>query len=135
MTLIESMPISTSKRFLHAAAGHALESAVLLELERCGAEMGYARTPGGFGVDLLARLPDGGQHMVHVCADPSPTTREREFRALLDAREDVPHAAAHVISLDLMPPRELPEGIQWHGAGAWLLGGQAALGGHETSPA
>jgi predicted AAA+ superfamily ATPase len=112
-----------------ANVGHALESAVLLELERCGAEVGYVRTPGGFEVDFLVRLPEGDQHLIQVCADLSaPATREREFRALLDAREEFPHAAAHVISLDLMPPRELPTGIQWHAAGAWLLGAQAALG-------
>lgn len=119
-----------------ANVGHALESAALLEFERCGAEVGYVRTPGGFEVDLPARLPDGGQHLIQVCADLStPATREREFRALLDAREEFPHASAHVVSLDLVPPRELPEGIQWHAAGAWLLGALAALDRNQPSAA
>jgi hypothetical protein len=127
-------PVDTSlipvyDRSGRANLGHALETAVLLELERCGAELGYVRTPGGFEVDFLARLPDGSQHLVQVCADlTSAPTRERETRALLDARAEFPHAAAHIVSLDLTPPRELPQGIRWHAAGAWLLDAEQALG-------
>jgi hypothetical protein len=47
---------------------------------------------------------------------------------LLDARAEFPHAAAHIVSLDLTPPRELPQGIRWHAAGAWLLDAEQALG-------
>jgi predicted AAA+ superfamily ATPase len=37
--------------------GHALETAVFLELERRGYEMGYVRTAQGFEVDFLAGSP------------------------------------------------------------------------------
>jgi len=41
-----------------ANVGHALETAVLIELERRKCEVGYVRTPGGYEVDFLARSWD-----------------------------------------------------------------------------
>ena len=40
--------------------GHALETAVFLDLERRRAEVSYVKTPQGFEVDFLARYPSGG---------------------------------------------------------------------------
>jgi hypothetical protein len=63
--------------------GHALETAVLLELERRRCDVTYVRTPDGHEVDFLARSPDGGVHLIQVCADATdPATAHRELRAL-----------------------------------------------------
>lgn len=102
--------------------GHALETAVLLELERRGAEISYVRTANGFEVDFLARYPQGGRELIQVCADlDTPDTREREVRALLDTRREQRDASLHLISLAPEIPRDLPSEIVWHSASTWLL--------------
>lgn len=102
--------------------GHALETAVLLELERRGAEISYVRTANGFDVDFLARYPDGHRELIQVCADlDEPSTREREVRALVDARREYPDAALHLIGLAPEVPADLPKDILWHPSSAWLL--------------
>ena len=42
-----------------ATLGHALETAILLELERRGCDVTYVRTPEGYEVDFLARDATG----------------------------------------------------------------------------
>jgi uncharacterized protein len=102
--------------------GHALETAVLLELERRGAEISYVRTASGFEVDFLARYPEGHRELIQVCADlDEPTTRTRETRALLDASREHRNASLHLISLAPEIPPDLPKTIRWHAASAWLL--------------
>ncbi len=81
-----------------ANLGHALETAVLIELERRGCEVTYVHTPGGFEVDFLATEPQGKRMLIQVAADLSEkTAREREFRALTDAR--VSHRRAQALLL------------------------------------
>ncbi|MBT4500216.1 MAG: ATP-binding protein, partial [Gemmatimonadetes bacterium] len=46
-----------------ANLGHALETAVALELERRGAEIAYVRMANGREVDFLARYPEGNQEL------------------------------------------------------------------------
>jgi predicted AAA+ superfamily ATPase len=102
--------------------GHALETCVLLELERRGAEIGYVRTTGGFEVDFLARYPDSRQELIQVCADlDSAVTRERETRALLAAATEHRRATLHLISLEPELSRDLPKGVTAHAAVDWLL--------------
>lgn len=107
--------------------GHALGTAVLLELRRRGADVDYLRTSGGFEVDFLARFPDGQRILIQVCADLSePATRHRELRALVEALEEpgAREARAIVISLDRLAPKsEWPEMITWSHAAEWLLEG------------
>ena len=80
--------------------GHALETAVLLELERRRCDVTYVRTPGGFEVDFLAREPDGAAHLIQVCADASaPETAARELRALEEAKAIHPHARTWLLTL------------------------------------
>jgi predicted AAA+ superfamily ATPase len=81
--------------------GHALETAVLNELERRGAEVAYVKTREGFEVDFLARHPADGEQLVQVCADlSSAETRAREWRALASAASDHPHATRRILVLD-----------------------------------
>jgi hypothetical protein len=114
--------------------GHALETAMLLELERCGAQISYVRTTGGFDVDFLARYPEGGEELIQVCANlDAPATRERETRALLEAGTERRGATLSLISLEPDAPRGLPRGIEWRSASAWLLGARAAIGDSNRS--
>jgi len=102
--------------------GHALETAVLLELERRGAEAAYVRTEGGFEVDFFARHPDGQEELLQVCASlDDPDTRAREIRALQDAATQYPRAGRRLIAFDAPPAFELPRGITFTRAAEWLL--------------
>ena len=106
-----------------ANTGHALETAVLLELERRGCEVTYLRTPEGYEVDFLARGADGGMELVQVCADLSdPATATRELRALTAAGGLFPRARKRLLTLtrDGMPA-ETPAGVEVQAATEWLL--------------
>ena len=105
--------------------GHALETVVLLELLRRGAEVHYVRTPGGFEVDFYARDGVGREMLIQVCAGlENPDTLAREVRALQDAAPAWPGAALMLITLNpvLNPTIALqPMGVQIHLASDWLL--------------
>jgi hypothetical protein len=110
-------------------AGHALETCVMLELERRGAEVSYVRTQSGFEVDFLAAYPDGRQELIQVSTDLYDTaTMERETRALEEAASGHRKATRHLISLDQERPPGLPSGITWHSAAAWLLASRPSKG-------
>jgi predicted AAA+ superfamily ATPase len=106
-----------------ANTGHALECAVLHQLQRSGAEVSYVHTPGGFEVDFHARYPDGREALLQVCADiHSQDTMTREIRALQDAKKQFPQARAQLIVLT--PPTTRlsgPSDIELSLASAWLL--------------
>lgn len=105
-----------------ANVGHALETCVMLELERRGAELAYVRTASGFEVDFLARHPDGRQELLQVCAElGSSETFQRETRALREAAREHPRATMHLISLDADVAEEVPPDITLHPATAWFL--------------
>jgi predicted AAA+ superfamily ATPase len=100
-----------------------LETAVLLELERRGATIGYLRTTSGYEIDFHAQLPDGTIYLIQVCAELGhPDTLTRELRALAEARVEHPQAQPLLISADLIPPPGIPAEIPWQSAAAWLLG-------------
>ncbi len=104
--------------------GHALETCVLLELDRRGVDTAYIRTGDGFEVDFLARYPEGREELIQVSADISePATLEREIRALLSAKEEYPRAAPVLITLDVPPRLSLPDEIRVRPAVEWLLEG------------
>ena len=107
-----------------ASAGHALETIVLNELERRGAEVGYVKTAGGLEVDFLARHPAAGEEMVQVCADPSaPETLKRELRALAEATKQHPRAARRLLVLDrdALARVRRAAGVEVQPAYEWLL--------------
>lgn len=104
-----------------ANIGHALETCVLLELERRGAEVHYVRTASGYEVDFLARYWDGREELVRVCADLTDIqTAEREVRALVQASQLYPHARPLLIALH-STPHITPEGITIRTALDWFL--------------
>lgn len=108
-----------------ANLGHALETAVLLELERRGFTSAYVRTPEGFEVDFLATSPEGDEHLIQVCAElDDAETLTREVRALEAAAALHPHAGTNLITLT--PPTQrasVPAHIDVTTAAAWLLEG------------
>jgi uncharacterized protein len=103
--------------------GHALETAVLVELERRGCHVAYVRTREGLEVDFLAQIAGRPPTLIQVCMDTSsPATWEREVRALSAAAREVPESSAWLLTLDATPPRPpLPAPLRWRPAAAWLL--------------
>lgn len=105
-----------------ANLGHALETCVLLELDRRGAEVSYVHTSAGREVDFLARYPTGREELIQVCASlDDPATREREMRALIEAAPHHPAATLHLIALDIPAAIDIPPGIALHRAADWML--------------
>lgn len=80
--------------------GHALETAVLNELERRKAEIAYVKTAEGYEVDFHVRHLAGAEELVQVCADPSAAaTIERETRALHQAALIFPQTTRRLLVL------------------------------------
>jgi hypothetical protein len=105
-----------------ANLGHALESAVRVDLERRRADVRYVRTGEGFEVDFLARWADGGQALIQVAADlDDVTTRDREVRALLAAAGEHRRASPVLVTLTPESAVDIPEQIEVHDAAIWLL--------------
>ena len=104
-----------------ANVGHALETVVLHELQRRGAQVNYVRTPAGFEVDFYARGLDGDETLIQVCTDlDSPDTLAREVRALHDAATTWPNATLQLVTFNL-PKGTLPPEVQLYTASDWLL--------------
>jgi hypothetical protein len=103
--------------------GHALETTVLVELERRGYQVSYVRTKEGFEVDLMATAPGQPSDLIQVCLDMSDrATWNREVRALTSAAAEFPKARPLRLTLDTMPPRPpLKKPLRWRPAAAWLL--------------
>ena len=103
--------------------GHALETAVYLELERRGAEVSYVRSASaGYEVDFLARHPDGHTALIQVCVSlEDPDVLQREVRSLIDAAARYPRASLHIITLNRGAREDVPHKIHVHSAVAWLL--------------
>lgn len=104
--------------------GRALETAVLLELERREYGVAWVRVGEDREVDFLATRPGDPPLLVQVCLDTAEdATWEREVRALEEAARLHPGAEALLVTLDAAPPsRALPARLQWMSATQWLLG-------------
>ena len=119
---VDSGLIRVFDRSGRANLGHALETAVLLELERRRFHVTYVRTPEGYEVDFLARRPDGEEHLIQVCADISePATARREFQALEAAGTLFPQARKTVLTLTHDPYGETPSGVDVRPTYEWAL--------------
>lgn len=102
---------------------HALETAILLELERRGFEVAYVRTPEGDEVDFLAHRPGEPPLLIQACLESEgDATWERELRALAAAAAVHPEARRLLVTLEAVPPsRPMPDGLTWAPAAWWLL--------------
>ena len=115
--------ISLFTRSGRSHKGRALETVVLLELERRGWEVAYLRTEEGWEVDFFAHRAGEAPMLVQVCLEISQdATWERELRALQAAGAVYQDASRWLVTLDPSPPRRLPEAVVWASAASWLLG-------------
>ena len=105
--------------------GHALETAVLVELQRRRCEVTYVRTPQNHEVDFLARAEDGSIELIQVCADASgETTASRELRALQEAGTMFPDAVKRLLTRSHRGlPVRISEGVEAQPAYEWMLAG------------
>ncbi len=107
-----------------ANIGHALETAVFVELQRRRAEVAYVRNDDATEVDFLARYPNGKEHLIQVCTSlHDATTLQGEIHALQEARKCYPRAQRLILTLEshLALP-EIPRGIKVLPAWQWILG-------------
>lgn len=106
-----------------ANLGHALETAVRLELERRGASVAYVRTAAGHEVDFVARYPGGGEELLQVTADASDAeTANREVRALVEAAPAYPRATCRLLTLTTSGlPAHVPADVLAEPAWQWML--------------
>ena len=106
-----------------ANTGHALETAVLIELERRRCETTYVRTPEGHEVDFLARADDGAAELIQVCDDASDAkTARRELRALAEAGRMFPSATKRLLTRNRRNlPAQWPADVQAQPAYEWIL--------------
>ena len=106
-----------------ANLGHALETSVLNELDRRGAEIGYVKTADGGEVDFLSRHPGAGEELIQVCADPSsPEILARELDALSTAATEHPDGRSRLLVLDRdAAARVRAPGVEVLPAYEWLL--------------
>ena len=110
-----------------ANIGHALETAVLIELERRGRAVSYVRTPEDHEVDFLARSATGDLELLQVASEATETsTLGRELRALEEAGRLYPKAVRRLLTLtqDSMPA-QVPAGVVVQPAYEWMLSGPA----------
>jgi len=108
-----------------ANLGHALETAVLIELERRRLAVTYVRTAGGYEVDFLTRSADGETELIQVCADAShPATALRELRSLVEAGKVFAGARQRLLVLTRDGvAAEAPAEVTVQPAYEWLLAG------------
>jgi predicted AAA+ superfamily ATPase len=118
---IDSGLIPVFERNDRANLGHALETAVLVELERRRFDVTYVKTPERYEVDFLARSPTGKIELIQVAARlEDAATLQREQRALAVAGEMFPQATKRLLTLtgDPLPGTRLPgiivqPGYEW----------------------
>lgn len=120
--------IAAFDRSGRANTGHALETTVLIELERRRCELAYVRTKEGCEVDFLATPLSGNPTLIQVCADVSdPGTRAREFRALsaaMDEYQKLPGLLLTASSTGISHAQnEAPKRVTVRPAWEWMLEG------------
>jgi predicted AAA+ superfamily ATPase len=115
--------ITLFERSGRSQVGRALETVLLLELERRGWDVSYVRTRDGFEVDFLAHRAGERPLLLQACLESdSDQTWNRELRALQAAASEHPEARAWLVTMDNRPPtRSLPKGLRWSPAARWLL--------------
>lgn len=115
--------IALFERSGRSQQGRALETAVMLELERRGFEVAYVRTTDGWEIDFIAHRAGDRALLVQVCLETAADeTWARELRALEAGAAAHRDARPFLVTLDAAPPaRELPRGLTWAPVTRWLL--------------
>jgi len=120
---VDSGLMALYNRSEKANSGHALETMVLVELQRRHADVHYVHTPSGREVDFIARMPSGETQLIQVCADlTNSETADREFRSLIEAAPNYPTATRRILTLNrpgILPA--IPKGILVQTAYEWML--------------
>ncbi len=81
--------------------GHVYENMVFLALKRCGKEVFYWKSVRGREVDFVVKEGLRIAEAIQVCASlADPKTREREFRSLYEAAEELKAGRLTVITRD-----------------------------------
>ena len=103
--------------------GHALETAVFIELERRGCIVHYARIPGIGEIDFHVTTPDGESWLIQVCASAHDrVTWERELCPLEAANKTMASSRKILLLLDPdLSGREIPSDIEVLPAVSWFL--------------
>jgi len=109
-----------------ANTGHALETAVMIELERRRHTLAYVKTTEGYEVDFMASPLTGKPQLIQVCADISnPETLHREFRALEAAMKEQRGLKGCLLTLDstgiLQASAAAPRNVTVLPAWEWML--------------
>ncbi len=106
-----------------ANTGHALETAVLVELERRRLEVTYLKTAEGHEVDFSVREPGGATELIQVCSDPAdPETTERDVRSLVEAGKRFPKSPRRLLTLTRdIAPGNVPTEVVVQPAYEWML--------------
>jgi len=82
-------------------AGHVYENLVFLELKRRGRDLYYWKSKKGQEVDFVLRKGLKVEEAIQVCFNlGNPETREREFRSLLAAKEELNPSRYLIITQD-----------------------------------
>ncbi len=90
-----------------ADSRRALETAVLIELERRGMTVTYVRTPEGREVDFLARSAAGDTELLQVVSDATDVeVADPEIRALEEAGQPLPAGHPPPADVDAGRPAE-----------------------------
>ncbi|MEO7086499.1 MAG: DUF4143 domain-containing protein, partial [Gemmatimonadaceae bacterium] len=114
------------QRTTEPQAGHALETAVLLELERREYRVEYIKTKDGHEVDFHASAPGRDTLLIQVSAQTHDAkTLDRELKALAGAHAEYPRTRSLLLTMEADPPATaLPPHVEWQAAAQWLLEGQ-----------
>lgn len=115
--------IGVYERGGRSQTGRALETVVMLELERRGYDVSYVRTDEDLEVDFLATHPAMKPLLVQVAAETgAKETLEREIRGLEAGMREHPRATPLLVTMDSSAPgADLPQGSRWVSASEWLL--------------
>ncbi len=102
--------------------GRLIENLVACELTRRARDIGYVKTAAGHEVDFLVTGFDGHRQLIQVAADlSSPTTWQREIRALAEARKESKDTTALLLCDNPPGPNTpIPPGITLLPVWQWL---------------
>lgn len=106
--------------------GHALETVVMIELERRSLELAYVKTKNGGEIDFVATDSGGRKTYVQVCSDlGAKETREREIQPLAEIAQSRTRAKLLLLTLSSsdvpLGEQEVPPGVTVKPAWEWLL--------------